>query len=361
MLISKTTTIIAYLVSLSLLSFGQSSQYDCGVDYVLEKKLDRQELRGNILLRMGYSTSDQIYIGNYEDELFIRFSGFIERDLSLGQRIRLNFVDGTNLNIEMSHEIRSTRTQTGTYVHRNREEVSFQTIKALSEKPLKSVTYSSNRVITINNKKSQKIITKVGCLIKELGQEKCKLLFDIGEKLERQGLESSLDNSSICEEIEIEKDEFTGHLKINSPFRLFFAETPEVLKKHFPNEPYTQMSIKTRSIDNRWYLQTKWIFQTENAYEYYGIIPSDSKLMLKFSDNSVISIIAIASETGDTDYDKEETVYSVNYRLSSEDIIKLRMKDVTRFRVYWSKGYVDYDCMNPNYLMESIKCIDSKK
>ena len=42
------------------------------------------------------------------------------------------------------------------------------------------------------------------------------------------------------------------------------------------------------------------------------------------------------------DYDKEETVYSVNYRLSSEDIIKLRMTEVTKFREKIKKTHAVY-------------------
>ena len=149
--------------------------------------------------------------------------------------------------------------------------------------------------------------------------------------------EGSLDNSTLCEEIEIEKDEFTGQLKMECPFRLFFSETPEVLKEYYPDEPYATMSTKIRSVDNQVLLKTKWVFQTEKAYKYYGAISSGSQLMLKLSDNNVITVKATNYETGDTDYDKEETVYRVQYRFSEEDIIKLRMTEVTKFRVYWSE------------------------
>jgi hypothetical protein len=98
--------------------------------------------------------------------------------------------------------------------------------------------------------------------------------------------------------------------------------------------------------------------QTKKAYEYYGALYEDSKIMMKMNDGSMISLLTAKSESGKTNYDGGYTNYSTYCILNEDQLKNLKELDIEKTRIYWSKGYEDYDCDNSSLIKNHLNCLD---
>ena len=62
--------------------------------------------------------------------------------------------------------------------------------------------------------------------------------------------------------------------------------------------------------------------------------------------------------TGDTNYNLNCTYYGSYIILSEEDRELLSTKEIEKIRMYWSKGYEDYDVNNPTLIMNQLNCLN---
>ncbi|MHA2218062.1 MAG: hypothetical protein ACXACY_19175, partial [Candidatus Hodarchaeales archaeon] len=147
-----------------------------------------------------------------------------------------------------------------------------------------------------------------------------------------------------CNYYKNEVDEFTGTVKVVMEDELFISHTDSVLLKYYKRKKhqYLETEVYLAHIGKQYAAYFITTIQTDKAYDYYGALYKDSKIMLKMADGTVMNLIFIKTDSGDTDYTAKKTKYSVICVLDEEQIETLSKTMIEKVRVYWSKGYEDY-------------------
>ena len=156
-----------------------------------------------------------------------------------------------------------------------------------------------------------------------------------------------------------EVDDFTGSTKIVMNEELFIAHTDSSLMKYYKKKKHQYLEIECYAarVDDLHVVYFYTTIQTKKAYDYYGVLRSDSDIILKLNDGSTLTLKIANSDYGDADYDRNRTTYSTYCILEDEDIETLKNNSIEKVRVYWSKGYEDYDCDNSDLLSRQLKCL----
>lgn len=171
---------------------------------------------------------------------------------------------------------------------------------------------------------------------------------------------TSVDSVSYeCKYSTNEIDDFTGNEKVVTKPQLFVAHTDSSLMKYYKRkkQQYLEIECYTGRVNDVKALYIYVTIQTKKAYEYYGALSSDSKVMFKMNNGDLVELKIASSDFGDTNYDYGYTTYSTYMMVDDSDIDSFINNSVDKVRVYWSKGYEDYDCDNPNLLKELFYCI----
>ena len=157
-----------------------------------------------------------------------------------------------------------------------------------------------------------------------------------------------------------EVDEFTGSSKVVMNEELFISHTDSSLVKYYKRKKhqYFEVECYAAKIDKLYALYFYVTIQTKKAYDYYGSLSSDSKIILKFDDESTLTLKVSKSDYGDTDYDKNQTIYSTYCIVDKDDVELLKNNAVQKVRMYWSKGYEDYECDDGELLMRQFTCLN---
>lgn len=157
-----------------------------------------------------------------------------------------------------------------------------------------------------------------------------------------------------------EVDEFTGTSKLVLEEERFIQFTDSSLLKYYKNKAhqYIEMDLYCAKINDMYVAYTYWRIDSENAYKYFGAIPTNAKLMFKFTDGTTSELTYAKYESGETKYDKGYTIYSSYCIMSKEVMDVLKSKSVEKVRMYWAKGYEDYPCFSPDLFSKQIKCLN---
>jgi len=157
-----------------------------------------------------------------------------------------------------------------------------------------------------------------------------------------------------------EIDEFTNTSKVVTRSELYIAQTDSSLMKYYKRKTHSYFELETycAKINDTRVLYTYIRIDSKNAYKYYGSLSTDAKVILKMEDGSTITLKIAKYDTGDMNYEKNYTSYSPYMIIDPDTYESLKTKKATKIRIYWSKGYEDYDVNNPNVLLNQMKCIE---
>jgi len=168
------------------------------------------------------------------------------------------------------------------------------------------------------------------------------------------------DNINDCSYKTNEIDEFTGVKKqILNPTHLI-KYTPESLQKRYSKKSYDFMecTISASSIEGKNAIFYNCIFRSKDIYKTYGSIERDAKIIFKFKDGETLECTFSKYNSGETDYDKGVTIYSSYSILDDEQVKALKKNKINKVRIYWSKGYDNYDAYDPDAFINQLPCIE---
>jgi len=101
-----------------------------------------------------------------------------------------------------------------------------------------------------------------------------------------------------------------------------------------------------------------WSFNinSSSAYSDYGSLSKGSSIMVKCGE-IVIDLKIGVSVTGTSNYQYDYTSYTIYVYPTDEDLTVLRNTNINAVRVYWSKGYEDYNVEYGDVLVNQFKCV----
>lgn len=163
-----------------------------------------------------------------------------------------------------------------------------------------------------------------------------------------------------CKYATNEVDEFTDKVKIVTESEMFVSHTDSTLLKYYKNKKhqYFELECCTGKIGNLKVIYYDIRINTNKAYDYYGSLYKDSKVIFKLDDGSMVTLTIDDSDFGDMNYDGNYTTYSTFSVLDEDDVKAFKNKDITKVRFYWSEGYEDYECDSPKLIGNLLKCLD---
>lgn len=174
---------------------------------------------------------------------------------------------------------------------------------------------------------------------------------------------TSIQNDSVpvyqCNLKKDEVDDFTGSIKKVTYSDKFIAHTDSSLMKYYKRKKnqYFEVDAYTARVDDVYAIYFYITIQTKKAYDYYGVLSSKAKVIFKLEDGSTMEFKIGSSDYGDVNYDGGYTTYSTYFVVEDWQMQILEKLSVQKVRIYWSKGYEDYDCDSPDLLKEKLSCL----
>lgn len=156
-----------------------------------------------------------------------------------------------------------------------------------------------------------------------------------------------------------EVDDFSGNLKMILKSELLISYTDSSLVKYYKNKPhqYAECTIECGKINSTFVSYVSWRIDNDEAYKFYGAIYEEAKFMIKFVDGSTITLNFAKTDVGETNYQKKYTTYDSYIILDDIAIKELQSKPISKIRMYWSKGYDDYEVVNTNLFISQLNCL----
>jgi hypothetical protein len=81
---------------------------------------------------------------------------------------------------------------------------------------------------------------------------------------------------------------------------------------------------------------------------------AESQIIFKFKSGETLTLMP----TDDIDCDRNMTII---YHLTMADIQVLKVKEVEKFRIYYTEGYLDQNCSKPDYFIRTLTLFSDSK
>ena len=156
-----------------------------------------------------------------------------------------------------------------------------------------------------------------------------------------------------------EVDEFTNTTKIVTHSKMFIEHTDSSLLKYYKRKSHSYFELETycAKINDLRVIYFYIRIDSKNAYKYFGSISTDAKCIFKLKSGKTVTLNFSKYDTGDTNYERNYTSYSPYLVIPNDDYDLLKKDPVEKIRIYWSKGYEDYDIDYPEAFKKQIECI----
>jgi len=162
-----------------------------------------------------------------------------------------------------------------------------------------------------------------------------------------------------CDWQKNEVDEFTGDSKKILNSVNFIAHTDSSLMKYYKKKKYDYFEVDCNfaKINDLYAMYWTVVIRTKKAYEYYGSIRKDAKVILILEDTGTLELKFAKSDSGDMDYDNNMTTFYSYIILEDWQLEVMDKQKIKKARIYWSKGYEDYQVDNPNLAIDQLNCL----
>lgn len=135
------------------------------------------------------------------------------------------------------------------------------------------------------------------------------------------------------------------------------SHTPPDAGKSKSDSDYLTIDAHLSNFNNTMVLFVKITIQTENPRPIYGSIFKDDKLLLKLDNGETVALRSGTSDIGSIDQTKKQAIFTTNFLIEDELLEPLLRSEVTKARLYWSKGYEDYAFVNSDFFIRQIGCV----
>lgn len=157
-----------------------------------------------------------------------------------------------------------------------------------------------------------------------------------------------------------EVDEFTGTFKLVTTTSMYVEHTDSSLMKYYKRKPHSYFELETycAKINDLRVIYFSIRIDSKNAYKYFGSISTDAKCIFKLVNGETVTLNFAKFDTGDMNYDGDYTRYSPYLVISEESYQALKENPAEKLRIYWGKGYEDYEVDYPENLVKQLNCIE---
>jgi len=154
-------------------------------------------------------------------------------------------------------------------------------------------------------------------------------------------------------------DEFSGKKRKDLAPKLFFTFTPQQLREHYKGKERIETHAYLSNIQGgARFLSLKIIVNDAKAQRTYGMIEKGSVLNIKMIDGTNISLTNNKTDQGILR--NEQVVYSVQYRIATNQQKFLQDLEIDKLRIVWSTGYEDYEIYETDFLIHQFACLTGK-
>lgn len=156
-----------------------------------------------------------------------------------------------------------------------------------------------------------------------------------------------------------EVDPFTGKRKIALEPTFFFGYTHPRLERFMQGGHYLTCEAYVSEVASLRALNVKFIIDSPNAKNDYGIIQEGSRMLINLLDGETITLASGEYNAGKIDPIKKQTIYSTYFIIDSKSEKQLKRGEITQIRFVWSEGFEDYDVYEVDFIANQLKCLDA--
>ncbi len=147
---------------------------------------------------------------------------------------------------------------------------------------------------------------------------------------------------------------------IANRFTTLFRYTPSDLEKHLGEDDFVTGEIRFLKSSNKYFCETRMIFNSALAAQYYGIIEASNPMKLVFMDGEYIYLQNSITALPDAVSEKGKTIYKMQCPISHSDLTKLKKKDLDQLTIVWPSGPETYDLFHLHTIQNLLKCLLKK-
>ena len=141
-------------------------------------------------------------------------------------------------------------------------------------------------------------------------------------------------------------------------FQTLFTHTHEEVKKYYPGQELLRAEGRLTRRDGGYTdLTLKFTWAAENPSKYYGNFRNKNPIEIKLSQDRKITIYNRSPASWKKSDDGKHFEMTANYSLHSQQKKLLQKHSIMHMRVYWERGYQDYQIYNIGMLMNQLECL----
>ena len=154
-------------------------------------------------------------------------------------------------------------------------------------------------------------------------------------------------------------DEFSGKKRKDLAPKLFFTYTPQQLRAHYKGKERIETHASLSNIQGgARFLSLKIIVNDPKAQRTYGMIEKGSLLNIRMIDGTNVSLSNNKTDQGILN--NGQVIYSVQYRVATNQQKFLEDLEIDKLRIVWSTGYEDYEIYETDFLIHQFECLTAK-
>lgn len=140
-----------------------------------------------------------------------------------------------------------------------------------------------------------------------------------------------------------------------------FGYTHTNLRTHLKQKDFMEVYASVRKESGEWFLDINFRFESRDVKRSYGKLKKDDFIRFLFLNGKKLYIKHGKDVSGELEEGTGKMIYSVSYKLSSEQVKMFEESEIDEVGVMWESGFEDYKIYRITAIFDQINCIRNAK
>lgn len=156
-------------------------------------------------------------------------------------------------------------------------------------------------------------------------------------------------------------DESTGKKRRDTYLKTLLEHTPARMRPHLKGESYIKCLANLTTTAGYTFINMKLSIANEKANIAFGGLPKNSQIQFMFIDGSTMTLTKRRADDGVVDQLNKTTTYFIQLNIDKASEKTLKHKLLDKMKIFWGKGYEDYEISNVDFFNKQVRCLRDGK
>lgn len=144
-------------------------------------------------------------------------------------------------------------------------------------------------------------------------------------------------------------------------YEFLFGYTHPNLRTYLKLKDFMEVYASVRKELGEWFLDIDFRFESRDVKRSYGKLKKDDFIRFLFLNGKKLYIKHGKDVSGELEEGTGKMIYTVNYKLSSEQVKMFEESEIDEVGIMWESGFEDYKIYRITAILDQINCIRNAK